>query len=357
MNEQLFDQEKAEVFAGRMVEMMNHAAMTLMTSIGHQVGLFDVMAEQPPATSQQIANAAGLQERYVREWLGAMVTGQIVNYHPEDATYALPLEHAMWLTRAAGANNMAVMSQYIPILAQVEEQIVHCFRHGGGVPYPAYPRLQQVLREDSGAVHEATLLEVVVPAVPGLAERLQAGIEVADMGCGSGHAMHVLAQAFPHSRFTGYDLSEAAVQAARREAQALGLGNVHFEVCDVADFNRPHHFDFITAFDAIHDQAQPARVLENIAAALKPAGIFLMVDFGASSHVHENMDFVLGPFLYTISCMHCMTVSLAQDGAGLGTMWGEQIARQMLVEAGFARVEIKQVEGDLLNNYYVAVKI
>jgi hypothetical protein len=115
-------------------------------------------------------------------------------------------------------------------------------------------------------------------------------------------------------------------------------------------------FDLVTAFDAIHDQAQPARVLAGIAAALRPEGVFLMVDIGASSHVHENMDYPLAPFMYTISCMHCMTVSLALDGAGLGAMWGEQLARQMLAEAGFTRVEASRVEGDRTNSYYVATK-
>ncbi|GAC1611490.1 MAG: hypothetical protein NVS3B26_24870 [Mycobacteriales bacterium] len=113
-------------------------------------------------------------------------------------------------------------------------------------------------------------------------------------------------------------------------------------------------FDLITAFDAVHDQAQPAQMLAGIAAALRPDGVFLCVDIAASSHVHENSDHPLGPFLYTISCMHGMTVSLAYDGQGLGAMWGEQMATKMLNDAGFGNVEVKKVEGDILNNHYVA---
>jgi SAM-dependent methyltransferase len=113
---------------------------------------------------------------------------------------------------------------------------------------------------------------------------------------------------------------------------------------------------FVTAFDAIHDQARPAKALQGIADALRPNGTFLMVDIAASSKVGENLDHMLGPFMYTISCMHCMTVSLALDGEGLGAMWGEQRARQMLADAGFSHVEVKQIESDLFNNYYVASK-
>jgi SAM-dependent methyltransferase len=354
MTEGAVDQARLEAFAERMIATLNGAAVTLMTSVGHQVGLFDTMAGLPQATSKRIAEAAGLNERYVREWLGAMVTGRVVDYNAADSTYTLPPEHAAWLTRAAGVNNLAVQAQYIPLLAQVEAPIVECFRHGGGVPYSAYPRFQQLMAEDSAALHDVALIDAILPLVPGLAERLEVGIDVADIGCGSGHAINLLAQAFPASRFIGYDLSQDGIAAGRAEAQRLRLSNTQFETRDVTRLGLKERFDLITAFDAIHDQAQPARVLAGIAEALRPGGVFLMVDIAASSQVHENLEAPLGPMLYTFSCLHCMTVSLAQEGAGLGTMWGEQLARQMLAEAGFQHVEVKQVEGDLFNNYYVA---
>jgi SAM-dependent methyltransferase len=115
-------------------------------------------------------------------------------------------------------------------------------------------------------------------------------------------------------------------------------------------------FDLITAFDAIHDQAQPAKVLQGIAKALRPDGTFLMVDIAACSNLGENLDHMLGPFFYTVSTMHCMTVSLALDGEGLGTMWGEQKALQMLNDAGFNRVKLEQIDSDIFNNYYIATK-
>jgi SAM-dependent methyltransferase len=338
------------------MDVLNGASVTLMTSIGHQVGLFDTMAGLPPATSQEIAGAASLNERYVREWLGAMLTGGVVDHDPTAGTYTLPAEHAAWLTRAAGTDNLAGQAPVIPLLAEVEQPLIDCFRNGGGVPYSAYPRFQQLMAEDSGRTHDAALIDTILPLVPGLSARLEAGIDVADVGCGRGHAINMMAHAFPNSRFVGYDFSEEGVQGGRDEAQRLGLTNARFEARDVTTLDAREQVDLITAFDAIHDQAQPARVLAGIAEALRPDGVFLMVDIGASSHAHENMEFPLAPFMYTVSCMHCMTVSLALDGAGLGAMWGEQKAREMLTEAGFTHVDVKRIEDDLFNSYYVATK-
>ncbi len=350
------DEPRSAAFAESMLDALNKAAIALMTSVGHQVGLFDAMADRPPATSSEIATAAGLNERYVREWLGAMTTGRVVDYDASRQTYSLPAEHAAWLTRAAGPDNLASQAQYIPLLAQVESSIIGCFRNGGGVPYSAYPRFQRIMAEESGAIHDAALIDTILPLVPGAPERLQAGIEVADVGCGQGHAVNLMAKAFPRSRFVGFDFSDEGVDVGRREARSLELTNATFEARDVSALNETNRFDLITAFDAIHDQAQPAHVLAAIARALRPDGVSLMVDIRASSDVYENMDHPLAPFLYTISCMHCMTVSLALDGTGLGTMWGEQQARQMLVEAGFARIDVAQVDGDIFNSYFIAKK-
>ena len=193
-----------------------------------------------------------------------------------------------------------------------------------------------------------------MPLVPGLIGRLEAGIDVADVGCGSGYALCVMARTFPNSRFRGFDFSEEAITAARAQAHAWELDNLTFEVRDVTDLSLAAAFDFITTFDAVHDQAAPDRVLGGIAHALRPGGVYLCVDVAASSNVEDNVDHPLGSFLYTISTMHCMTVSLALDGMGLGTAWGEQTALAMLAEAGFANVNVEHVPGDILNVYYMA---
>src|SRR5215469_1823933 len=343
-------------FAERMMHMLNDAALALMVSVGHRTGLFDTMAAMPAATSAEIASEAALDERYVREWLGAMTAGRIVDHDGAAGSFSLPADHAAWLTRAAGLDNLAIQAQYVGLLALVEDQIVDCFRQGGGVPYSAFPKFQALMAEDSGAVHDATLIDVTLPLVPGLVDRLEHGIDVADIGCGSGHAVNLMDEAFPRSRFTGFDFSDTGIAAARAEADRKGLTNARFEKRDAARLGETARFDLITTFDAVHDQARPDLVLAGIAQALRPGGVYLCVDFAGSSRLSENLDHPFGPFGYTMSCMHCMTVSLADGGMGLGAMWGEQKAQEMLADAGFTSVEAAHVEGDIANTYFIATR-
>ena len=336
--------------------MLNSASLALMTSIGHRTELFDAMAELPPATSQQIADVAGLNERYVREWLGAMVTGRFITYDAEQDTYFLPREYAAVLTRAASPNNIAAFAQYIPLLGSVEDPIINCFYNGGGVPYAQFKRFHPVMAEDSGQTIVSALTDHVLPLVPGLLTSLKQGIQVLDLGCGSGRALNKMAKLFPHSQFRGIDLSEGAIATAREESQHRALTNLQFGVQDAAKLDVVEQYDLITTFDAIHDQAHPDIVLKNIYRALKPEGIYLMQDIQATTNVAGNMQHPAAPFLYTVSCMHCMTVSLAQGGMGLGAMWGEEKAISMLKEAGFSQVTIKQLEHDFQNNYYIVHK-
>jgi 2-polyprenyl-3-methyl-5-hydroxy-6-metoxy-1,4-benzoquinol methylase len=350
------DQEKVERFAGRMTDIVNGGALSLMISIGYETGLFETMAELAPASSEKIASDAGLNERYVREWLDTMVTGRIVHYSPESGTYVLPPEHAASLTLASGPENMAVLAHSVPLLARVREDIVECFRKGGGVFYDQYPEYMALWAGLNEKIYEQTLISKVIPLVADLPERLAKGIDVLEIGCGEGHSLNLLASEYPASRFRGCEFRENAVQEATAKAKSLGSNNVRFESQDITKLGESGAYDFIVAFDVIHDQAHPRTVLKNVADALRHDGVFLMVDVRASSEVHENIDHPLGPFLYTTSTMHCMTVSLALDGEGLGTMWGERQARELLAEAGFHEVNVKHVEGDIFNNFYVARK-
>lgn len=341
-------------FAARLLEMFNGGALALMVAIGHRTGLFDRMAGLPPATSHEIAAAARLDERYVREWLGALTAGRIVSCDASGTLFHLPPAHAAFLTRAAAADNLAVLAQYISILAAVEDRIVECFRNGGGVPYDAFPRFHEVMAEDSGQSVLPALLDQILPLAPGLTARLLEGIDVLDIGCGRGRALLLLARTFPRSRFVGYDLSAEAIAAAREAARSEGLPNLRFEARDLSDFEEPRRYDLVTAFDAIHDQKAPARVLAGIARSLRPGGTFLMQDIAGSSHVHRNLDHPIGPFLYTVSCMHCMTVSLAQGGDGFGAMWGEEKAHELLRSVGFSRIDKHRLSHDIQNAYWVA---
>jgi 2-polyprenyl-3-methyl-5-hydroxy-6-metoxy-1,4-benzoquinol methylase len=348
------NQERSDAFAERLLGILNDGALSVMISIGHRVGLFDAMRDQSPSTSTEIAEAAELNERYVREWLGAMLTGGIVECDEEGQRFSLPPEHAAWLTTKATPNNVAVFAQYIPLLGTVEDDILECFRRGGGLPYARYKRFNEVMAEDSGQTVVAALIGQILPLVPGLIEALQYGISVLDAGCGSGRALNLMAREFPNSHFVGYDLLEEAIEAGRTEAERLGLTNVTFEQHDLTVYEWPDQYDLITAFDAVHDQARPDRVLATIARALKPDGVFLMQDIAASSHMHENRDHPVGPLLYTISCLHCISVSLSQGGMGLGAMWGREVACDMLRAAGFSEIQVTQLPHDFQNNYFIA---
>ncbi len=354
-----FDEKKAESFAEGLMDTLNNGALCLMVSVGHRTGLFDVMSEMPPATSHDLAERAGLNERYVREWLGAMVTGGVVDIDPETGRYSLPAEHAAFLTRAAAADNIAVFGQYIGILGQVEDDIVECFHQGGGVPYEKFPRFHEVMAEDSGQSVLSSLESHILDLAPGLTDRLSEGIRVLDAGCGQGRILTRLAELFPGSRFVGMDLSQEATEAARGRAAEKGLSNIEFVAIDLSDFHEtadPEAFDFVTTFDAIHDQAKPLNVLKGIHRTLRADGVYLMQDISGTSHVHKDVDHPIGTFLYTISCMHCMTVSLAQGGEGLGAMWGEETTHEYLRRAGFRSIETHRLEHDIQNNWYVVEK-
>ncbi len=352
--EPAFDTARAEGFAGRLVGALNEAALIVMTSVGHRVGLFDAMAMLPPATAEDIAAATGLAPRYVREWLSMMTTARVVEHDAVARRFHLPPEHAACLTRAASPNNMAVASQFIGVIAGVESRIVEVFRTGKGVGYSAYGRFHEVMAEDSAQTVGAALFQNILPLVPGLAERLRQGIDVADVGCGAGRTLLRLARAFPASRFSGFDLCEDAFAAARDEAARGGLANLAFHECDLAAERLPGRYDLVTAFDAVHDQRDPQRLLRDIRRVLAPEGVFLMQDIGGSSHLEGNMDNPFAPFLYAVSTMHCTPVSLAQGGPGLGTMWGVELATEMLGRAGFGEVRLHRLPHDPVNAYFVA---
>lgn len=351
-----FDRDAAKAFQRRMVGVMNDASLALLLGIGDELGLLEVLARTGPADPATLAAAAGVDERYLREWLDGIVAGDVAVYDAEAGHYSLPAERAACLTAADGPVNLARSLKMLTMLAGVEPDLRERFRDGGGLGYDHYPRFHALMAEEAAATHDAGLLDTVVPTVPGLHERLTEGATLADIGCGAGHAVNLLARAYPASRFVGYDLGEEAIEAAMTEAADWGLANATFEVRDVAALGEEAAYDVVTAFDAIHDQAFPDRVLAGIATALRPGGTFLMVDIKAQSGVENNLGLPWATYLYTLSLMHCMTVSLAQGGAGLGTVWGRQTAVRMLEEAGLTDVEVNEVRTDPFNYFYVARK-
>jgi SAM-dependent methyltransferase len=347
------DDSRVEEFAGELLGHYTSGMLALMVDLGHRTGLFAAAAEAP-ATSEELAARAGLQERYVREWLGALVTGGLIKYDPQFCTYTLPAEHAACLT-GAGAANLAALAQINTHLAKHLHQVAAAFREGGGVPYSEFrPEFTDVMDAAGRSTYDEFLINAWLPVAPGLVDRLRTGVRVADIGCGTGHAVVLLAKAFPASTFTGYDIAEDAIDRARREAAGEGLSNARFEVRDAATLTVDEPLDVVITLDAIHDQVAPAAVLNNIATALVDEGTYFMVEPAASSNLEDNVGNPLAPWIYGVSILHCLTVSLAHRGTGLGTAWGEQRARQMLADAGFVDVTTHDAPGDPLDTIYVA---
>lgn len=354
--QQTISQDALDAFGERFLGILNNAATAIMISLGYRNGLFEAMRQLPPATSAEIATAAGCNERYVREWLGAMTTAGITACDDDGRLFWLPPAHQAMLTDGAGGENLAHLAQYIGLMGGVEDDVARCFREGGGVPYDRYPRFHEVMAQDSSQTIVAALHDHLIPLVPGLRAQLEDGITVLDIGCGRGMALLELARSFPQSQFTGYDLSTEATAWAQARADEEGLTNVTFAAWDLTTFDEDAPvaaFDLIFAFDAIHDQARPDRVLAGVRRALNDDGLFYAQDIAAATNIAANRDHPLAPLLYGISCLHCMTVSLAQGGMGLGAMWGEAQAREFFAAAGFTQVTRETLPHDIQNYYYL----
>jgi SAM-dependent methyltransferase len=214
------------------------------------------------------------------------------------------------------------------------------FRGGGGVPFTDFgPEIVEAIERLFHAGYEAWVAEQWLPAVPGLEAKLQVGIEVAEVGCGAGQCIVPVAAAYPNSRFTGYDVDATSIARARTKVAGAGIANrLDFEQVAAESIPGADRFDLVLAFNCIHDMAHPRAALAGIRRALKPGGVFLWSEADAADRLEDNLTPV-GRTMYGASTMHCMTVSLAQGGEGLGSVIGAKLARELGQEAGFSNFE------------------
>ena len=350
-----------------MVTLLNQGALNLAMAVGYRTGLFEAMAEiDEPATVAAISHKSGADERYVAEWLAIMAAGDIVEFidaSGKEGLFYLPPEHAACLIRSAGSQNLAVYTQEIPILTDCAmDALIDAFNHGDGLPYSIYPGFQAFMSELSNAKHKEILVDKFLPAVAdgNLIKELHRGIRVCDIGCGEGVALLLMAEAFPRTRFIGIDSSSEAITTANSRLKTRSLSNAEFIIRDAAslaeDATLKDTFDYIVAFDAIHDQVAPAAVLEGIHHSLSENGLFSMVDIAAGTELRDNLDHPMAPFLYTVSLMHCLPVGKYQGGEGLGMMWGKEKAVAYLEQSGFSRVEVIEMPHDPFNYHYLCRK-
>ncbi len=346
----------ADAYASRIVRTLNSGFVALMISVGHRTGLFDVMAALPPSTSSDIAAAAGLSERYVREWLAAMTTAHIVEHDARTQSWFLRIEYAAVLTRGAGIDNLAPVAQLLAQIAAVEDLVVAGFHSGGGVTPEAFEHLGELTSSEKRHLVDESWVEQVLEFVPGLRSRLVRGATVLDAGCGDGAVLNAMARMFPRSQFRGYDVSDSAVFRGREQAMEAGLTNVEFATGDVATLDEPRAYDLVLALESIHEMGFPRIALRRIVAALKRDGVFVMQEIAASSHVTRNVDHPFAPMLYALSTMHSLPIALGQDGEALGRMWGRERATQLLSEAGFRSLRFDTLAENELHSFCIATK-
>lgn len=335
-----FDRSRAAALA-RQVGIDFGAALTVaLAFIGDRLGLLKLLAGGEPMTSAQIAQRARVNERYVREWAATLAAAGYLEYRPADATFRMSPEQAMVLAREDNTFFIGGAFQYAVACYRQIGKLTEAFRSGGGVPFTEFgPDIVEAIERLFHCGYEAWVAEQWIPAVPALKAKLDAGAEVAEVGCGAGQCVVPVARAFPNSRFTGFDVDATSLRRARVKAASAGvLDRLTFAQIPAEKIPDADRFDLVMAFNCIHDMANPRGALAGIRRALRPEGILMWSEAEASDNLEENLTPV-GRTMYGASTMHCMTVSLAQGGEGLGAVIGKNLARDLANEAGFASFE------------------
>jgi SAM-dependent methyltransferase len=319
------DQEKLHAFVGRILLDVGTAMRGGLMYIGDRLGIFAALAQSGPVTAAELAQQTGLNERYLREWLGSMAT----------AAYFLPPEHALALADEEFPFFTGGLLQMIVPTVTVAPQVAQAFKSGGGVTQDQYlPDMYEAIERLTAPWYRHDLVQTWIPAMPGVRDKLEAGASACDVGCGSGRAPITIAKAFPQAEVHGYDVHAGSIERARASAEAEGVGDrVTFTVGDGAELPQAR-FDLISTFDVVHDSVDPVGLMSSIRRALRDDGTYLMLEMNASGDVEQNRN-PLGTLLYNVSTLYCMTTSLAHGGAGIGACMGEEKARELAYAAGF----------------------
>jgi SAM-dependent methyltransferase len=336
-----------------LVRLINDAWVVSMLAIGERTGLLAALAASSPCSGPELASAAGLHPRYVQEWIWIMAAARIVDVDGEDR-FTLRPGYELVLTDAGGSEHWSRLAPQVTAFARLEDLVVGDFRLGQGLPPSTWDPLIDVLAVESGSIFDATLLDEVIPRLA-IDERLQDGARVLDLGCGEGAALQILAGHYPRSSFIGLDLSPAALDRARSDAETKGLENCSFEQADIEPLDVDGHFDLIMAANAVHDLGNPAEFFGGVRDALSEGGVFCMHEIGCSADMKENIatnPHVPGTLGFSI--YHCLPLSLSKGGIAPGGMWGRERYISALREAGFGQVEIMNAAADPLNDVFIA---
>jgi SAM-dependent methyltransferase len=331
------NEAKLQEFVGKAVQDIGATQSAALVVIGDQLGLYKAMAGAGPLTPAEIAQRTGTVERYVREWLVNQAAGGYVEYNAETGRYSLGEEQALALANEDSPSFLPGAFQLALGFTRTMSKVKDAFLQGGGLRYEECdPNVHEGINRFFQPGYKANLVKRWVPSLEGIEVKLQSGARVADVGCGFGSATILLALAFPKSRFFGFDTHEPSIQAATRAAHEAGVGErVFFQLGSSVDFPG-WDFDLVTFFDCLHDMANPIAAARRVRSGLAKDGTWMIVEPRAGDRVEENFNPV-GRVYSSASVLHCLSVSLASGGAGLGTIAGEAKIREVVEAGGFTR--------------------
>jgi SAM-dependent methyltransferase len=343
--------DQVKKFSAQVSNDIGAAMLGAMSYIGDKLGIFKSLAQGGAVTSDDLAKATGLSERYLREWLSAMTAAQYVEYDPATKRYSMQPEKAMILAKEESPFFMGGFIQGIIPNLSVTPKVMEAFKSGKGVAQSEYPpETFESMERSSAGMYRNQLLKHWLPTMPHVMKKLEEGGSALDVGCGSGRCAIALAKAFPKAKIFGFDAHPGSLERARNNARAEGLGDrIKFEVVDGTKLPKGE-FDFISTFDVVHDSIDPVGLMRSIRVALKPDGAYLMVEVNVSPRLEDNIN-AMGRMMYSMSTLYCMSVSLGGGGAGIGACMGEDKARELAREAGFSSFERLPVK-DLFSVLY-----
>lgn len=332
------DHEKLNALLAQAVQDMGASLHAALILIGDKLGLYRAMADGRPVTPAELAARTGTAERYVREWLNANAAGNYVQYHAESGQYSLSAEQALALAVDNTPIHLPGFYHMLASLMKDEEKLTEIFRTGQGFGWHEHEKgLFEGCERFFRPGYLANLTSTWIPSLEGVEAKLQAGAKVADVGCGHGASTILMAQAYPNSRFFGFDYHPASIEAARKRAEAAGVADrIVFEVAPAKTFPGGG-YDLVAFFDCLHDMGDPSGAAAHVRAALAPNGTWMVVEPFANDDVSANLNPV-GRIYYSASALVCVPASLSQEvGLGLGAQAGEARLREVITSAGFTR--------------------
>lgn len=338
MASQAINEEKFGALMGKALTDIGGAFSVLMAYVGDRLGLYRALKAHGPGTSAEIAAEAGLDERYVREWLSCVASAGHLEYDPGSAKFTLSPEAELIYAAEGDPRCLQGFFQAVKSAFDDEEKSVAAIKAGRGLSWGdrspcCFCGTDRFFRPG----YAVNLVDNWIPALSGVREKLEAGARVADIGCGHGSSTILMAQAFPNSHFTGFDFHPPSIDAANCKREEADLANVTFEVASAKTFPGTG-YDFICIFDAIHDMGDPAGAAAHIRKALKEDGSFMVVEPLAGDALEENLH-LLGTIFYGFSTLACVPASKAQEvGLALGAQAGEKRLSAVLKEGGFGSV-------------------